>query len=304
MAHALNVAPKLTQFEKDSASRCVEQAKNCLMLLLAAMKNMQEDKPWMHAWGALWPWRWTKDKRAPDRLMHWLRSLVDGVLTKDQTRKILDYLIVTLDPGTAEASASEAAAQLIAEEEQAASKAAAKIAKKLRQKQAKERQTQVSATETRSAELMNTESNSALPVQGGTDSGSKPADQSQQHLQTGLNAVLQPDRLSPALPVSFQDTRSAVGAAQSQCTMHVPSEHDEASLQYPNGLSASPEVAAAAPASTVPSQEQSPDACFLQNLFCCPITQVQMADPVIAADGRSCERIAMEDGCSTMTHPL
>ncbi len=51
----------------------------------------------MHAWAALWPWRWTKDKRAPDRLIQWLRSLVDGgVLTKDQIRKILDYLIVKL----------------------------------------------------------------------------------------------------------------------------------------------------------------------------------------------------------------
>ncbi len=51
----------------------------------------------MHAWAALLPWRWTKDKRAPDRLMQWLRSLVDGgVLTKDQIRKILDYLIVKL----------------------------------------------------------------------------------------------------------------------------------------------------------------------------------------------------------------
>lgn len=51
----------------------------------------------MHAWGTLWPWQWTKDKRAPDRLIHWLRALVDGgVLTKDQIRKILDYLIVKL----------------------------------------------------------------------------------------------------------------------------------------------------------------------------------------------------------------
>ncbi len=38
----------------------------------------------MHAWCALWPWNWTKDKRAPDRLIHWLRTLVDGgVLTKE-----------------------------------------------------------------------------------------------------------------------------------------------------------------------------------------------------------------------------
>ena len=61
------------------------------------MKTMQEDRAWMHAWCALWPWKWTKDKRAPDRLIHWLRTLVDGgVLTKEETRKILDYLIVKM----------------------------------------------------------------------------------------------------------------------------------------------------------------------------------------------------------------
>ncbi len=67
------------------------------VLVLIVMKHIREDKPWMHAWGALWPWRWTKDKRAPDKLKHWLRTLVDGgMLTKEETRKILDYLIVKL----------------------------------------------------------------------------------------------------------------------------------------------------------------------------------------------------------------
>ncbi len=147
---------------------------------------------------------------------------------------------------------------------------------------------------------MNPESNSALPVHGSTDSNPVPAEsakelsvqtsmsrlqihsattescssQSQQFLHTELDSMVQPDRLSSALPVSCQDTRSAVSAAQSRCTMHVQSEPDEASLQQPSVLSAPPQAAAAMPASAMPSQEQSADACFLQNLFCCPLTQV------------------------------
>lgn len=203
------------------------------------------------------------------------------------------------DPAVAEPSALVAAAQLLVEEEQAASKAAAKKAKKLRQKQAKQPQARVSSTETSSADMMNPESDSALPVQGGTEPGPVLADsakelsvqssmsrlqihsattesccsQSQQFLQTELDGMVQPDRLSSALPVSGQDTRSAVSTAQSQCTMHVQSEPDEASLEQPSGLSASPQAAAAMSASAMPSHGPSPDACFLQNLFCCPITQ-------------------------------
>jgi hypothetical protein len=212
------------------------------------------------------------------------------------------FVLNVQDPVMAEASASEAAAQLLAEEEQAASKAAAKKARKLRQKQAKKRLTQVLSTETSSAELMNPESNSALPVHGGAEPGPVPAEsakelsvvsqlqthsataesccsQSQQHLQTGFDAVVQPDKLSSALPVSAQDTGSTVSAAQSRGAMHVQSEPDVASLQQPTGLSASPQAAAAMLASGMPSQEQHPDACFLQNLFCCPITQVGHQSP-------------------------
>ncbi len=222
--------------------------------------------------------------------------------------KCTSRLVLSMqDPAVAEASALVAAAQLLAEEEQAASKAFAKKAKKLRQKQSKKRQTQVPSIETRCAELVNSESNSALPVHGGTEPGPVPAEsrsclfqgakelsvqssmsrlqihsattesccsQSQHFLQTDMDGMVQPDRLSSALPVSSQDTRSAVSAAQSQCTMHVHSEPDEACLEQPSGLSASPQAAAATPASAMPSHGPSPDACFLQNLFCCPITQV------------------------------
>lgn len=204
------------------------------------------------------------------------------------------------DPAVAEASALVAAAQLLAEEEQAASKAATKKAKKLRQKQAKQPQTRVSATKTSSADMMNPESNSALPVHGGTDSDPVPAEsakelsvqssmsrlqihsattesccsQSQQFLQTELDGMVQPDRLqSSAVPVGGQDTGLAGGAAQSRCMMHMQSEPDEASLERPSVLSASPQAAAAIPASAKPSQGPSPDACFLQKLLCCPLTQ-------------------------------
>ncbi len=217
--------------------------------------------------------------------------------------KFKSRLVLSMqDPAVAEASALVAAAQLLAEEEQAASKAAAKKAKKLRQKQAKQPQTRVSATDTSSADTMNPESNSALPVQGVTDSDPKPAESakelsvqlsmsrlqiqsaatksccshSQQFLQTELDGMVQPGRLSSALPVGGQDTRSAVSkcTAQPQRTTHVQPEPDVACQEQPSVLSASPQAAAASPTSAEPSQEQSPDACFLQNLFCCPLTQV------------------------------
>lgn len=196
-----------------------------------------------------------------------MKTFTPIIIIKRKSRLVLSMQ----DPAVAEALSLIAAAQLVAEEEQAASKAAAKKAKKLRQKQAKQPQAQVSATETSSADRMNPESNSALPFHGNTDSDPVPAEsakelsvqpsmswlqiqsattgsccsQSQQFLQTKLDGMVQPDRLSSALPVSSQDTRPAVSAAQSQCTTHVHSEPDEACLEQPSGMSASPQAAAA-----------------------------------------------------------
>ncbi|KAL0032412.1 hypothetical protein WJX79_010056 [Trebouxia sp. C0005] len=51
----------------------------------------------------------------------------------------------------------------------------------------------------------------------------------------------------------------------------------------------------AAKASDVECSAQHADAIFLKKLFCCPITQSVMVDPMIAADGRTYERSAMEE---------
>ena len=68
---------------------------------MVAIKNLREDEPWMRAWAALRPWRWCKDRSAPDRLTQWLKTLIhDMVLTKHDMPKILDYLVVKLvSPG-------------------------------------------------------------------------------------------------------------------------------------------------------------------------------------------------------------
>ncbi|DBA90509.1 TPA: hypothetical protein ACH3X1_003771 [Trebouxia sp. C0004] len=40
--------------------------------------------------------------------------------------------------------------------------------------------------------------------------------------------------------------------------------------------------------------DEQHDAAFLQSLFCCPILKAAMVDPVIAADGHTYERVAIE----------
>ena len=42
------------------------------------------------------------------------------------------------------------------------------------------------------------------------------------------------------------------------------------------------------------------DASLITNLLCCPITQEPLADPVLAADGQTYERAAMEGGWNGM----
>ncbi|KAL0038943.1 hypothetical protein WJX77_002847 [Trebouxia sp. C0004] len=85
------------------------------------------------------PLGWCRDKKAPFMLKRWLRRLqAQHVVTQLAVSDIQECFTIPQDVKLAEASASQAVAQLLAEEQQAAAKAAAKKAKKLRQKQAKQ----------------------------------------------------------------------------------------------------------------------------------------------------------------------
>ncbi|KAL0047080.1 hypothetical protein WJX82_005974 [Trebouxia sp. C0006] len=162
--------------------------------LLSVLKVMRTQQLWMSAWAALAPWGWCKEKTAQFMLKRWLRRLqAEGVVTELATSDIQECFTIPQDMTLAEATASQAAARLLAEEQQAAARVAA-----------------------------------------------KKADHSVLADVSASGSVELPD-----------DTADTVGAVR----------------------------------------DQTSDADFLRSLFCCPITHSMMVDPVVAADGRTYERL-------------
>ena len=205
------------------------------------------------------------------------------------------------DAKSKEASASEAAAQLIAEEEQQAAKAAAKKAKKVRQKQANRQALHLEAAESKAAQLAGLGS-PHLPEKVSTAAEPSCA---QSHLP-GLSASQTDASTQIGSPVTQSGEAAPVPQSNMSDTIHVssaPSKEDDQvtadSVSDPcaagqgrtDGAQASPadrlvrQTHADRLANTEPSSVSQPaaekacvpqqsDAKFLKNLFCCPITQV------------------------------
>ena len=182
----------------------------------------------------------------------------------------------------AEALASEAAAQLLAEEDKAAAKAASKKAKKHRQKQAKQ-QTQSLQAETAAA--------SAHELQPEDDHAESSDGQLADEFQQSL--LMEPElKDSTQTAVQSQMTSHTdpqaeyVHSARSEGTADAVSNQQQASHQLScdaaqsdggnadNAVEPCDKKQQTAPEPD--GQAGSRDSHFLQSLFCCPITQVNL----------------------------
>ncbi len=171
------------------------------------------------------------------------------------------------DMKLAEASASQAAAQLLAEEQQAAARVAAKKAKKLRQKQAKEQLLLPEPAQLQDAQpadspqtAADSESNLAGPA---TPAQRTPSARSSAAAHTG----------SPKVDTDSSDSASG---------QPMPTEQSELGDVSANG---SVELSDGTADTVGAIRSGTSDADFLRSLFCCPITHVRPQPAFSDADG-------------------
>lgn len=175
------------------------------------------------------------------------------------------------DMELAEASASQAAARLLAEEQQAAARVAAKKAKKLRQKQAKEQLLQPEPAQLQDAQpadspqtAADSESNIAEPA---TPAQQTPSARSRAAARTG----------SPNVDTDSSDSTSGEPMATADQSV-LADVSASGSVELPDDT-----------ADTVGAvRDQTSDADFLRSLFCCPITHVrpQLAQSMLMIFGQ------------------
>ena len=178
---------------------------------------------------------------------------------------------VMQDMTLAEATASQAAARLLAEEQQAAARVAAKKGKKLRQKQAKEQLLQREPAQLQDAQpadspqtAADSESNIAEPA---TPAQRTPSARSRAAARTG----------SPNVSTDSSDSTSGQPMATADHSV-LADVSASGSVELPDDT-----------ADTVGAvRDQTSDADFLRSLFCCPITHVrpQLAQSMLMIFGQ------------------
>ena len=178
---------------------------------------------------------------------------------------------VMQDMTLAEATASQAAARLLAEEQQAAARVAAKKGKKLRQKQAKEQLLQREPAQLQDAQpadspqtAADSESNIAEPA---TPAQRTPSARSRAAARTG----------SPNVSTDSSDSTSGQPMATADQSV-LADVSASGSVELPDDT-----------ADTVGAvRDQTSDADFLRSLFCCPITHVrpQLAQSMLMIFGQ------------------
>ncbi len=183
------------------------------------------------------------------------------------------------DMKLAEATASQAAAQLLAEEQQAAGRVAAKKAKKLRQKQEKEQLLQPEP-----AQLQDAQPADSPQTAADSDSSiAKPTTPAQQTPRARSSAAAHTG--SPNVDTDSSDSTSGQPKATA--------EQSQLGDFSANGSVESSDDAADTAGAV---RNGTSDADFLRSLFCCPITHVRPQLAIANADGiwptQSCLQIS------------
>ena len=147
----------------------------------------------------------------------------------------------------------------------------------------------------RAAVLPRTGSGAGVPQQRQrAQQGAQPSQHAPPHQAASQRTAQQVRQVRPPQPV--QPAAQAPHAHTASCVPPAPQMSAAATAPLP-----------AAPSATTPARPSSArlataagrlglDARLITNLLCCPITQEPLADPVLAADGQTYERAAMEGG--------
>lgn len=266
---------ELTADEKMDAKRRAHADIDVLRQLVPTMETLREDQVWARAWQALEPISWCKQGHAMELLIEWLETLTERQDTLQ----------------CAEALASSAAAELLAEEDRVAVKAASKKAKKLRQKHARQQQEseQIATAVEASAK--------ASGVQGGDSASTSLQQQPATVSQTACSMSDHTDDINlRQLQLDHAVVTQCPAHDDSDSTLGLQHQHVHTTGSCTDSASTTlPRQAGQSVTQDAEVEESAGRQAFLQSLFFCPLTQRLMTDPVIAADGHTYERVAMTE---------
>ncbi|KAL0021774.1 hypothetical protein WJX79_008213 [Trebouxia sp. C0005] len=253
-------APRDASAATVSDERAAANLRHLLDAALRSVESMRQDPLWVPVIAGLKDHAWCSgDKKAAADFTHLLTGTGRiGNLSAAVAQRVQACLL-PLGSGSVdrtEASAETALQQLMAEEDEAAAKAAAKRAKKLKQKLKKQQGQQ---------SLSHSEEGSSSP-----DTASKPEGSPSQGSDEGL----------PLAALDIDDTLE-----EGTPRLHT-AQGDGSQGQNDRALGQ---------LETVSAIGQDGDFDFIQSIFSCPITKVTMVEPVIAADGHTYERAALEE---------
>ncbi|KAA6418691.1 MAG: hypothetical protein FRX49_11344, partial [Trebouxia sp. A1-2] len=253
-------APRDASAATVSDERAAANLRHLLDAALRSVESMRQDPLWVPVIAGLKDHAWCSgDKKAAADFTHLLTGTGRiGNLSAAVAQRVQACLL-PLGSGSVdrtEASAETALQQLMAEEDEAAAKAAAKRAKKLKQKLKKQQGQQ---------SLSHSEEGSSSP-----DTASKPEGSPSHGSDEGL----------PLAALDIDDTLE-----EGTPRLHT-AQGDGSQGQNDRALGQ---------VETVSAIGQDGDFDFIQSIFSCPITKVTMVEPVIAADGHTYERAALEE---------
>ncbi|KAL3163244.1 hypothetical protein ABBQ32_009644 [Trebouxia sp. C0010 RCD-2024] len=176
-----------------------------------------------------------------------------------------------------EVNATAVAEQLVAEEADEAAKAAARKAKKQKAKARKQ--------QARSDAAAASEPSAKTSMQSEQDvEHTATVPQSSPSASRGGGSLSDQDTVGPQSQLQHK-------IAQDSAVYALP---DQATLDEPRVASAAVAVGSPSTGAAAVEASQGADATFLDQLFCCPLTKVAMVDPVIAGDGHTYERSAIQ----------
>ncbi|KAL3153552.1 hypothetical protein ABBQ38_011880 [Trebouxia sp. C0009 RCD-2024] len=241
----------------------------------------------------------------------------EKLLSSGDAQEIRSFYFFMLGEG----SAAAAAEQLVAEEAQAAAKAAAKKAKKQKARARKQQARSEATSPTEPAAAASLQARQALDPSATLHqlalSETKRTESTPDQDHAGQQVQLQHDTVQDSAvhtPVSTalhdcSDSREGASSPdhEQKATVQQPQLHhrnphestgytcavDTAKAELVSSPAAAGHDMHAVSAALVDASRGA-DAIFLDQLFCCPITKVAMVDPVIASDGHTYERTAIQ----------
>ncbi|DBA75482.1 TPA: hypothetical protein ACH3X1_010733 [Trebouxia sp. C0004] len=281
------------------------QYKSLVDSMLGSYEHMRQDPFWMPVITAMKEGSWCSGgakfaARFKAELATVARSASKCIMSANVIRRLQAcFSPLVVDQLTnKEASAMSAYNQLMAEEEEAAAKAAAKKAKKQKQKAKKQQAQQVeSSADVQAPAASETQ---LLPSDSATELRLESSEGLHERNVPAVIDVGTEPRSDIVTPQQSPDMRPVHVTAA--LTPHSPDDRqgggDQACLSMPaTGVTPPPHPGhdrQGGGDQMVPRKGPGNDKKFLQNLLCCPITRVVMREPVIAADGHTYERAAIE----------